>query len=243
VIHSRDNASWLHSQISPLNGRLVNLLAACRLYIDQTKHHLSGMNGPSAPSVDAFKDLLAREYDGSAGYRFMEALRNFVQHRGYPINGISMPSVRQGAGSPEAWKSAALPFVELDYLRRDAKFKKTVLSDIAHLGPRIDLRPLVREYTGALAKVQAELRTLVRPLLRESATLYARRIDQFYTAFPEEPRGGLAAVHEMDPGVFENEVYLFEALLTNRASLETKNQLSSDLARRSITNEVFIGDA
>jgi hypothetical protein len=77
-----------------LNRRLINLLSTCRLYIDQVKHDTGSAELPNG-TRELFKRALAKEYDRSLGYRVMEALRNFMQHKSLPVTGISYPIARR----------------------------------------------------------------------------------------------------------------------------------------------------
>src|SRR3546814_9673570 len=68
--------------------RLSSLLQSCRSYLDHTPHHLNKLE--SHAFADPFKKLTNTAYDGHFGCRFMEALRNYAQHRGLPLHGASL---------------------------------------------------------------------------------------------------------------------------------------------------------
>lgn len=72
-----------------LNIRLVNLLTAIRLYTDQLSSHICACLPSKDDTKVKIKELFATEYDSSFEYRFMEALRNYVQHSGIPVHRIS----------------------------------------------------------------------------------------------------------------------------------------------------------
>ena len=81
--------SDFRAAVQRFNRRLANLLTTCRLYLDQVRHDLSGFNDPTLS--EAFKTLKSAEYDGRLGYATLEALRNYYQHRGLPVSGLSYP--------------------------------------------------------------------------------------------------------------------------------------------------------
>jgi hypothetical protein len=69
--------------------RLVNVLTACRVYLDHTDGIISKcFNNPSDElrGIKAFKSAL---YYDHFGYRLLEGLRNYVQHRGLVVGIIS----------------------------------------------------------------------------------------------------------------------------------------------------------
>ena len=76
------------------------------------------------------------EYDKSVGYRIMEALRNYIQHRGEATKGISYPSQIEWReeGDP-LWNFRLDLMLDMEALRRDKRFKRSVLQEIESLQP------------------------------------------------------------------------------------------------------------
>ena len=68
------------------NIKLVNLLTAIRLYVDQLNQNVTECLSGNKKNKDDVKKLFSKEYDENLYYRFMEALRNYVQHRGIPVH-------------------------------------------------------------------------------------------------------------------------------------------------------------
>ena len=70
------------------NKRIINLLTASRLYLytlDTLAKEISNYD----PDINCrVKKLKSREYDENFEYRFMEALRNHVQHRGLAVHSM-----------------------------------------------------------------------------------------------------------------------------------------------------------
>ena len=124
-----------------LNVRLVNFLTSARLYIDQLSRHVRGCLPELTDEI--VKAGFSKEYDENPEYRFMEALRNHVQHRGLPIHWIS-----HGARWTEIGENGLLEYsMELSsqrsFLEEDKKFNKTVLQE---LDDEIDLKMNARCY-------------------------------------------------------------------------------------------------
>jgi hypothetical protein len=79
---------------SSFNTAFVNLLTSARLYVDQVRSRANAC-APDAKGIgQEIKALLSAEYDSSPSYRFMEALRNHVQHAGLPVGLTSYGSSR-----------------------------------------------------------------------------------------------------------------------------------------------------
>jgi len=75
-----------------LNIRLINLLTSARLYRDQLLSHICACIPDKVSTKEEVKTLFSTEYGSSFEYRFMEALRNYVQHEGLPVHFLSMNS-------------------------------------------------------------------------------------------------------------------------------------------------------
>lgn len=65
-----------------------NVLSSMRGYIDGFAHALSEFYGKESAVFKNFKIYKSKAFDNNKSYRFIEALRNYVQHRGFPIDKI-----------------------------------------------------------------------------------------------------------------------------------------------------------
>lgn len=66
--------------------RIQNFLSSVRGFIDTFAHTLSRIYGGDSELCVIFQKLKTQQYDTFFSYRFVEAYRNYVQHRGMPIN-------------------------------------------------------------------------------------------------------------------------------------------------------------
>jgi hypothetical protein len=152
-----------------LNRRFVNLLTACRLYFDHASHHLSTLFGTDSVESDDFEKTKSEQYDTYFGYRFMEALRNFVQHRGYPISemwvstGLAGRSEEHEKIPPNEAPPGRCnidPIVLAKELRKDGKFKRTVLKEVeAMKPPAVNLKSATREYIEGMWRIHEVIRS------------------------------------------------------------------------------------
>lgn len=104
---------------STINRRVVNLLTATRLYLDQTPQRLSGCAATPEDARAEFKQRTRDHYDATFGYRFLEALRNHVQHCGLAVHRLSLNSKWIGEGEGRVLELSIQPFVEKRYLVAD----------------------------------------------------------------------------------------------------------------------------
>ena len=120
-----------------LNICLVNLLTSARLYVDQLHHHVKECLPHLEGAEQLSRNILAKEYDENPEYRFMEALRNHVQHRGMPVHWTY-----SGMRWTEIGKDGLLEYyLELavikSILEEDGGFKKQVLNECSD---KVDLK-------------------------------------------------------------------------------------------------------
>ena len=85
MLFSGHDWSAAMNELHAINRTLVNLLSTCRVYIDQVPQNLGAIfKGDSSP-VEVLRKQMATEYDGHLGYRVLEAMRNYSQHRALPL--------------------------------------------------------------------------------------------------------------------------------------------------------------
>jgi len=219
-----------------MNRRIINLLSSCRLYLDHTRHHLRIVGDSKNGISETIDAKISAQYDGSLGYRTMEALRNYVQHRGYPIH-----SVTYHARFLDEWKKlmyAVTPYLKIADLEEDPKFKGSVLKELKQCGEQVDIKPMIREYVEGLGSIQNEVRAQMKPLVEESDKIIRDAIERFRKTDPaDESVLGLAAVRR-DGRTYTDIVPLFEDPLNYRKELESKNFNLNNLAKRYVTSEI-----
>jgi hypothetical protein len=159
-----DHRNWNNSieDLHLLNRRIVNLLTSCRMYADQLLHDTSGIYGKESAIYRQIKGFLSHEYDKRLGYRFMEALRNHVQHCGLPAHKIStgrgIVGDKHGPNVP-IQRFASVHAMIAD-LRENGSFKISILNEVSHSGAEsVDLIEMARDYVAGLSTVHHRVRS------------------------------------------------------------------------------------
>lgn len=135
----------------------MNLLTAARLYVDQVSQHVQGITGKAEKSSEV-KKLFSREYDNSLEYRFMDALRNHVQHRGLPVHITQFNCSAMDTDQKRKLRFSIKILLEKLKLSQDKTFKQTVLKKLPEI---INLKMYSRGYIESLSKIHVEVRNLV----------------------------------------------------------------------------------
>ncbi|MFM7641533.1 MAG: hypothetical protein ACKO45_08285 [Cyanobium sp.] len=154
-----------------LNRHLTNLLSSVRLYRDQTAHALSTQFGEDSPTYSQYVSETHHAYDNSLGYRCLEALRNYVQHRGMPAHSIIFSSALdedEKVGEAKTTKARRRHFVAFSLipknLRLDGGFKSKVLRELeekANRKGKVDLMPMIQDYVSGIARIHQSIRISV----------------------------------------------------------------------------------
>lgn len=135
-------------------GRYVlSFLSMVRLYQDTLVTHAREVSRGEIPD-DEVAQLLRDAYDTSFSYRVMEAVRNYTQHRSFPVHTseyiMTAKDNRRHYG------------VEFQFRAEDVKeskrFKRLVLEEIERDDGQVDLAWCIRNYFGKICDVHRELR-------------------------------------------------------------------------------------
>lgn len=238
MLFSRHEHSSFIDDINLINRRLMNLFATCRLYIDHLKHDISTLYGRNAPQVTSINDKMSEEYDAYLGYRVLDALRNYTQHRGLPISKIShWSSGIIDSLERQRMRNTVTPFIDTTALEEDGGFKKSVLAELISLGADIDIKPFVREYVTCIGSIHI----LVRNTITEDLDQWDNTIQgmiKAYEATSDKSLCGLAAVELDDTDKHVDIVYLSQKVIDRRKALILKNQQLSHFSYSYVSGEI-----
>lgn len=228
--------SSMFSDRQLLVRRLVNFLATARLYIDHTQHAVSSSPVDLGCTGKQAKAAFSEQYDKSVGYRIMEALRNHMQHRGEATKGISYPSqIERGEEDEPLWNFRLDLILDMESLRCDKCFKKSVLREIESLKPeQRDLILFIRQYVEGLGHVQEQLRGLIQSAV-DGADEAVDEAVMDWTNAGHDPIG-LSAVQFREHRPAEEPVYVSHHPKEKRAELVAENNSFANLSRRFVSS-------
>lgn len=197
--------------LTEANRLLANLLTSARMYID---HVMRIFQQPDfAPSFsEQAKMLMAKRYDATFEYRFMEAIRNHIQHRGLPVHMITYTT----HGS-RGWADYCELKASKQEIQRQGGFKASILDEMPDF---VELRNASRIYLSELSAIHIELREIASYVIGEAREQVRGAIERF--AQTAEPCLGLAACR-VDGDVVES-IPLFLDWDDVRATLANKNR-------------------
>jgi hypothetical protein len=224
-----------------LNRRLVNLLTSARLYLDQLPQPVAACAPDGEAAKAQIKKVISEQYDGFKEYRFMDALRNYTQHRGIPIHWISHAGSWVGNEQDEDDEESqkllqySLELVsEASILREDADFKQRVREELEE---QTDLTLSARRYVECLSTVHEAVRSATGGSLKEARDLMESAHKRYLEAGASNVIGLCACIFEAERDV-EIE---FTPLLLDwddvRIALQKRNRKLTNLHRRYVTGK------
>lgn len=221
-----------HEERRAISRRILNLLSASRLYLDQSKHHLRSIYGSDSSQELLLKEEKSKQYDKLLGYRMMEALRNHVQHRGYPIHSITYSSKKVG----DYVLHTVIPQVQLQVLLDDKKFKRSVLSEMKDLGEKININRYIREFMEGLATIQSKVRDILAEDLINWETLLNDIEIKFKEANdPTVTLAGLVLATEDNKQLIKTHPVVIDTV-ERRKALSSKNERLDGLSSQFVSN-------
>ncbi len=212
-----------------LNRRIVNLLTAARLYIDSLPQHVENLRLQGAK--ERVGALLANEYDTFPDYRFMEALRNYAQHRGIPVHIFGVGAYRN-ENNLLAYTLNMASSKKL--LLEDKQFKKSVVGEIPE---NVNLERAARIYVERISNVHSQVRILMGESLLKARRLIESALFRYSGVYPDKTIGLSAMCLAAEDQILE-EIPLLLDWDDVRIILVKKNQHLKNLSSRYVSNRV-----
>jgi hypothetical protein len=226
--------------LQAINRRLANVLTMARTYLDHTKQDASAIFASGDATIDEFDTELRCAYDSLLGYRVMEALRNHMQHCGFPIGGISYPSEWLGTvpSDQARLRYRITVHLDMDGLTENRKFKNTILNELegSNSADR-DVGILLRQYVEGLSRAHERLREMWAKTLATCEQTIVEAIERYRT-FGDGIVAGLAAVSLGANKKVRERTQIFDDPIKRLSYLRKKNAILTNISRRYISNEL-----
>jgi hypothetical protein len=192
-----------------LNIRLVNLLTAARLYVDQIKQDIP----KCVPDVsDA---------------------RNYVQHRGIPVH-LAVLNSKRTYLDDDRFMEYSMELASLRrYLKEDSIFKQDVLKD---LDEKIDLKAATRSYVESISNVHESARSIIAKSVKSARELIEGAHYRYLAVYSESLVGLNAEKWEDERQV--STVPLLLEWDDIRVELQKRNRKLTNLRKRYATGIV-----
>lgn len=182
--------SWLF--LRHANRWVANILTSCREYFDASSKTIdSCFDNPQY----SFDDLRSLQYDGVLSFRFMEFLRNYVQHKGFAV--LNATFARSNSDYEGIRRQSVSFNVQKSYLASSDKYKK-VEADLETFEENFSILPHLREYIDSISAIHADARTQLEGTLLDDEAFVRDQISR--------------VTKNLDPYCSQKGFYIFEGI-------------------------------
>ena len=248
MVFNDDDYFSFSRERNTVSRRIVNLLSACGLYLDQIVHHMHSIYGANSDQSKFLEQEIDSQNVQNFGFRLMKALRNYTQHRGSPIHAMKISGEWFDIDSDEKSRlqHTVIPLVYPSELADDRKFKRAVLDELIAIDNKngIDIRPLIRDCIEGLGKIHEKVRELIHLDVEKWEGILDDTIKLYQNEFGADASlAGLAIVVRKDDDHWSEQRTIFKEFIEKRRALERKNSAFGSLRKRYASNEFKKKDA
>jgi hypothetical protein len=149
------NLLIMEKMVLNINRHILNFLSSVRSFLDHTETKLKRNYGAESDRYKRFKDACKKVYDTSFSYRFLSKLRNYSQHCGMPLGGLSLRSKEDPPYSGNIYHSLQAKFSRDELLTYTSW--GTIAKEISQLPSEFDIVPHIVQMMKCLEKINLVL--------------------------------------------------------------------------------------
>lgn len=207
-----------------ISRRIANFLSSGRLYRDSLPQHAWHILGRTDAKAKAFIASIAADAQ-PMGYRMVDALRNYVQHRELPLSEITFHHSRDvSQGETVAFPSWLEPAIDAVAVSKGRDVPKDVAAQLAKLGGKVNPMPLLREYVEHVGNMHQGFRKLIESKEGAWESSLARARERYKKRYPKESIVALGAGFRDASGRVSRRQYAPEDRAKYRQDLRIKHR-------------------
>lgn len=210
---------------SEINRHFANVLTTTRLYVDQGKRFGKKLDRLFGEPLVQFEKRTNKQYDAKLGYRVMEALRNFVQHRGDAVHQVVFNAHKEWQGETMRIIKRTDTYLDPSELRKEKKFKSEVLKELEKLKNRPTAQEFLREYLEGLRIIHEEFRASTREKIAQSEACVTDAFERYRAISGDVV--GLHVIEANEHGAVKRSFSVIDAPIVMRKFYESKNSCTS----------------
>jgi hypothetical protein len=150
------NLANMETMLLNINRQIMNYLFSVRTFLDHTEFKLKNTYGDEGAKFLSFKRATSLEYDCNFSYRFLYRLRNYSQHCGLPLGGLSLDSKEEPPFSGNIINNLSIRFSRESLLKYDG-WGKQVKEEIKKLQQEFGVIPHIANFKKSLDRVNLVL--------------------------------------------------------------------------------------
>lgn len=152
-----------------LNRLFLNLLSSVRSYLDFMDRKLKNKFGINNEVYILFDQDRTKEFETKFSYRFLEDLRHYAQHKGFPIGSIQFGK-RLSNEIPNKQEIYLNLFFMRDALLNNFVWKKQLRQEIEAMPTKIQVIPQIESYIESIKIIHENSMNRLLDSLNDSAS-------------------------------------------------------------------------
>ena len=192
-----------------------------------------------------YRERQSAERDAKLSWRAMELIRNYLQHRSFPIHELSLETSADREEPSRGYaRHSVHPAVTVSELQKDSRLDRELLRALAAKGAKVPLTPMIREYVSSIAQVHSAVREAMSADVSGWDDTLTNAIDLARTAFGTTIGLAAARVEESEDGQEEYAVEdLFDEPIKRRHYLVARTSRAQLLERGYVSSRPKIDEA
>lgn len=181
-----------------LNTRYINLLTATKMYVDQIPRIARDCIGGTKTELAEFKKIFLAAKNEVKEFRFIEELRNHVQHYGLPVHSMMLDSSWTSLGGNGLMEHSTRVFCLRKSFERDTRFDKSVLNECEE---KIDLLYNIRRYIETLSEINCKIRERIETTVNDARRCIEDKMKRYSKVYSDSLLGLCAKKFQDDAEV------------------------------------------
>lgn len=241
--HNRDFMESYDTR-STVERRISTTLSYARGYLDKSASNIRKLAGRDALKI--FKAYRKREYDKHFSYRLMEELRNYAQHSGDSMSGVthynSVETLHADRQDQRDHRLVAVtrPQISVERIQSASRFKPSVARESADFCGKdggIDLLLHLRRYASCIGAIHEDIRLQVAEICN-GAERYQRSVREKYESASGVASDYLACYAVDEKGVVGGSVSLHPFAFKTIKRLVARNAGLTDIEKMIVSTEL-----
>ncbi|MDZ7909859.1 MAG: hypothetical protein U5N10_17690 [Gemmobacter sp.] len=154
-----------------INTNIITILTSYKSYDDHCDRILKPLINPSEAKEFNHR-IRSKTFESHLSYRICAKLRDYAQHRALPLGGFSIGG-KTNIGRDNSGQLRKLdtgfnvsPWLDVSKFKSSSQCKAPLRKELEKLGyEKIDMKWLIRSFSGAMYERHAELRAFLKPTI------------------------------------------------------------------------------
>lgn len=240
MIFNHESYFEINNQRDLVSRRIINLLTVCKMYNEQKPKYIYKIFGRNSEMSRKILSIDNSNNNTNLSVQTMEIVRDYVQHRGFPIQNLSLSYKRFENKLSDKMRHSVIPKIDIKKLEEDRKIDPIVLKRLTKISKKglVDIRPLIKEYIQQLGISHEKTRKIMSADIEKWKLIINTILEKISDLYPNVTKTG-ASIGVLDKDeLLRDQFTIFTEYIQRIDEFENKNRFYSNLLSRFATNEI-----